>query len=191
MRGLMLVLLVVGMATMIGCFSWSRQTYDARGDGPPRVRHSSWSAGILPARSPVEAAQADAIGTGVKYGYGGGYYGVYGGAGAGAFGWAPVQYSWFRPIGVPRNRIIFARNLTDSFVRMRVNGQIVPGFLEPRAESYLVSNHPTSHRLEFCAHEAPGGAPTGYWSVRIGTSTDRSGYYEVNEHKLDRGRCPF
>lgn len=191
MRGFMRMFAVTVMVLAGGCLSWSRQTYDAQGDEPPRVRHSSWQAGVMPGRSPVEAAQADAIGTGVKYGgYGGGYYGGYGTAPVGLFGAAPLQYSMSRPFGVSRSRVIRIENLDDEmWVRTRVNGVVVPEYLGPRAESFVVSNHPTDHRLEFCAYEAPGGAPLGYWGKSWRT---REGLGQELVRGLFTGStCPF
>lgn len=191
MPGFMRVFVMVFVALTAGCLSWSRQTYEAQDDGPPRVRHSSWQAGILPGRSPVEAAQADAIGTGVKYGYGGGYYGGYGVAPMGLFGGgAQLQYSSSRPFGAPRSRVIRIENLDDEmWVRTRVNSVVVPGYLSPRAESFVVSNHPTDHRVEFCAYEAPGGAPLGYWGKSWRT---REGLGQELVRGLFTGSaCPF
>lgn len=190
MRSFMVVLMATGMAVTGGCLSWSRQTYEAQGDGPPQVRHSSWQAGVMPGRSPVEAAQADAIGTSAKYGYGGGYYGGYGTGSVGMFGASPLQYSMSRPFGTPRGRTIRIENLDDEmWVRTRVNGVVVPGYLSPRAESFVVSNHPTDHRVEFCAYEAPGGALLGYWGKSWRT---REGLGQELVRGLFTGStCPF
>ncbi|MEK7102644.1 MAG: hypothetical protein AAB912_03380 [Patescibacteria group bacterium] len=87
------------MAIMAGCLSWSRQQYEAQGGtNPPKVQHSSWSVGVLPARSPVEAASADAIGTDARtrsrYG------GVYGIAGYADTGGRYVSYRTPRSVEV-------------------------------------------------------------------------------------------
>lgn len=188
MRGFMRVFVVSLMAMMSACFSWSRQTYDAQGDEPPRVRHSSWQAGVLPGRSPVEAAQADAIGTGAKYGYGGGYYGGYG-APMGAFGAMPMQYSTFRPIGVPRNSVVrFENMMDDAVVRVRLNGVVIPGHLDRRVESFVANNHPTDVRAEFCAYDALGGF-LGYW--RKSWRTREGAGFELVRGLFEGSTCPF
>lgn len=194
MRGFRWVLIASAMAMVNGCLSWSRQTYEAKGDGPPVVKHSATQVGVVPARSPMEAASADAIGTSAKYGYGGGYYGGYGvplaGGSAGAFGAPQMKYLSFRPIGVPKSRILRDEVLDDEmWVRSRVNGVVVPGYLAPKAESFVVSNHPTHHRVEFCAYEAPGGASLGYWGKSWKTR-EGLGFGLVRE-QFEGDTCPF
>lgn len=189
MRGFMRMFVVSLMAMTSACLSWSRQTYEAQDDGPPRVQHSSWQVGAVPARSPVEAASADAIGTGAKYGYGGGYYGGYG-APVGAFGAAQMQYLPFRPFGAPKSSVIRIENLDDEmWVRTRVNGVVIPGRLAPRAEAFVVSNHPTHHRVEFCAYAAPDSGVLGYWGKSWQT---REGLgQELTRGRFQGNTCPF
>lgn len=193
MRGFRWVLIASAMAMVNGCLSWSRQTYEANGDEPPVVRHSATQVGMVPARSPMEAASADAIGTSAKYGYGG-YYGGYDvplvGGSAGAFGAPQMQYLSFRPFGAPKSRVIRIENLDDEMVvRMQVNGVAVPGYIAPHAEYFVVSNHPTHHRVEFCAYEAPGGSVLGYWGKSWQTHEGLG--QELTRGRFTGGICPF
>lgn len=191
MRGFMCVFVMVLMALMSGCLSWSRQAYETQGnDSPPRVRHSSWSVGVLPARSPMEAASADAIGTDAKtrsrfgYGYGVGGYADTGGG----YGFGMLYYN--QPYGVPPNRVIFLENHTDYPVRVSLNGRVIPGEIAPSLQAYLVSDHPTSHRLVFCAYETPGGVSLGQWQRYLGSNPGQNVHYRL-KNDMFRGQCPF
>ncbi|MEK7532426.1 MAG: hypothetical protein AAB579_02390 [Patescibacteria group bacterium] len=182
------IFMVAMMAMMAGCFSWSRQTYDAQdGTELPKMQHSSWSVGVLPARSPMETASADAIGTDArtraKYGYGGGY----GTAGMAA---AHGMFYYNRPYGVPANRVIFLENHSDYPVRVSLNGRVIPGDISPSLQAYLVSDHPTNHRLIFCAYETPGGVSLGQWQRYLGSNPGQIVHYRL-KNDMFRGRCPF
>ncbi len=190
MRGLIRVCMVAVMAIMVGCLSWSRQTYETQGDDkPPRVRHSSWSAGVLPARSPMETASADAIGTDAKtrskygYGIGGGYVGVGGSAGYGS-----MLYS--RPYDVPPNRVLFIENHTAYPVKVALNGRVV-GMIGSSLHAYFVSDNPLEHRLIFCAYETPGGPPLGQWQKFLGSNPGQMVHYRLRDDMFRGGQCPF
>ena len=178
----------------LGCVSWSQQKYRGKGDEPPHVEHDSWGFSVLGPQERIgDAAEADEIGTYAKNGRleieRNGEFGYGGGLRAG--GAVPAYRVW--PFGAPKNRIVEVENITDAWVRVYLNGRPVREWLPPHGgDMYLVDrDHPTRHRLDFCAYESPRGVPIGSWGVTLGTATGRSGWYRLDGGKLKGGECLY